>query len=68
MLRHRTTLIALAGIVVLALAAAFIPWSLPRQTIDRDIAAPSGGILLIAGWLAAALAAAMAAFPKGGVP
>ena len=43
MLRHRTTLIALAGIVVLALAAAFIPWSLPRQTIDRDIAAQVKG-------------------------
>jgi AsmA protein len=42
-LRHRTTLIALAGIVVLALAAAFIPWSLPRQTIDRDIAAQVKG-------------------------
>jgi AsmA protein len=39
MRRHRGGLLALAAALVLALSAAFIPWTLPRQTIEREIAA-----------------------------
>jgi AsmA protein len=37
--RHRRGLLVLAGVVVVGLAAAFIPWTLPRQTVEREIAA-----------------------------
>ncbi|MEA2760271.1 MAG: AsmA protein [Methylobacteriaceae bacterium] len=37
--RHRRTLLGLAGLVVAALAAAFIPWTVPKQTVEREIAA-----------------------------
>ena len=37
--RNRWTLLGLAGLIVVALAAAFIPWRLPRQSVEREIAA-----------------------------
>jgi AsmA protein len=39
MRRHRRALLALAGFAALCLAAAFIPWTLPQQTVQREIAA-----------------------------
>ncbi|MEA2857572.1 MAG: AsmA protein [Methylobacteriaceae bacterium] len=37
--RHRRTLLVLAGLIAVCLAAAFVPWTLPQQTVDREIAA-----------------------------
>ncbi len=37
--RNRKTLFALAALAVFCLAAALIPWTLPRQTVEREIAA-----------------------------
>jgi AsmA protein len=37
--RHRNALLILAALAVVCLAAAFIPWTLPQQTVDREIAA-----------------------------
>src|SRR5437763_399509 len=37
--RHRVAVLAVAAAIVVCLGAAFIPWSLPRQTIEREIAA-----------------------------
>jgi AsmA protein len=37
--RHLRSLLVLAALAVVGLAAAFIPWTLPRQTVEREIAA-----------------------------
>jgi AsmA protein len=37
--RHRRTLLVVAGLIAVCLAAAFVPWTLPQQTVDREIAA-----------------------------